>query len=352
MHPCDAERIDSARAYGAPSLFKLEGEARVLFADLPALSREATLHHYEKISKLDGGGMRFATVEESVARLQAKSAGAAAMRSLFHGSPEFVAEWVKFPARDPVSGEGAEGECALDGSKEELAYRAAAEKARLHFGARTIRDAGVKVNVKTFQLREDGVGAVRSEQAASEGALAVKMAALNRAAKPAIAALERSAGLVWNNGPTYFIFENGAFFSGEVRDLWRLAVAFSESLDDIRRMRLMISALELVRLNLRLFRLANCEYLLDDLEADAEKLAGRVKARIAGVVMEGDEASPTTEVVQGLVTRERGNGEAGLEALLRNAEAVRVWVLVRLAHFATAYGSRPKEEAQAAEAAD
>ena len=69
MHPCDAERIEAARTFDARSLFHLEGEARTLFADLPALSREATLHHYEEIAKLDSGGVRFARVEESVARI-------------------------------------------------------------------------------------------------------------------------------------------------------------------------------------------------------------------------------------------------------------------------------------------
>jgi Zn-dependent protease with chaperone function len=350
-HPSDSERIAAARAFDAPSLLTLEGEARLLFADLPALCREATRYHYTEIAHMNCDGVHFVSVEESVASLQAKSTGAAAVYRLFHCSPEFAAAWVRFPARVPVAAESAESQCELDVSKEEPLFWAAAEKARLHFCARTIRDAGVNVNITSFELRDGGIGAVRSEHAASEGALRVRMAALNRAVKLAVATLERAAGLVWETGPTYFIFEDGAFSTGEMRDLWRLAGAFSESLDDIWRMRWLISALELVRLNLRLFPLATGANLLQDLEANAEELMERVQSRIGGVVLEGGEVSPTTPLAQGLVARDRGYGAARLESFLRNAEAVRVHVLSRLAHFGTVYGSGPHAEAsQAAEA--
>ena len=45
-------------------------------------------------------------------------------------------------------------------------------------------------------------------------------------------------------------------------------------------------------------------------------------SRIGGVVL-GGEGNPATPVVQGLVTRGRGYGNAGLESFVRNAEAVR-----------------------------
>lgn len=241
---------------------------------------------------------------------------------------------------------------ALDGAKEEQAYWEAAEKARLHFCARTIREAGVKVNVTSFQLRDDGVEAVVSEQTASAGELATKIAALNQAARPALAALERAVELVWHYDPTFFVFENGSFFSGEARDLWRLAVAFSESLDDIQRMRWVFSAIEVVRSNLRLFPLANGAHVLDYLAADAEKLVERVNSRIGSIVLEGGENSPTTPEIRGLVTRERSYGKPGLESWLRNVEAARVLVLYRLAHFSQAYESRSPEEAKAAETAN
>jgi hypothetical protein len=353
VHPSDAERIAAARAFDPPSLFTLEGEARLLFADLRALSCEATLHHYKKIAKLDCDGVRFVTVEESVGAMRARSIGAAAVHKLFHCTPECAAAWVRFPSRPPAAGEDSDSQCELDGPKVEPAFWAAAVKAQLHFGARAIRDAGVRVNVKSFQLRADSVGAVRSEQAASEGEFVANMATLNRAAKPAIAAVERAAGSVWENSPTFFILENGNFLSSEVRDLWRLAGAFSESLDDMWRLRWLISAIELVRLNRRAFTPANSAILLQDLQANAEEIMQRVKSRIAGVVLEGGEASPTTAVAQGLVARERGHARGGLLSFLRHAGAARVQILYRLAHFATAYGSAPREEqAQAAKAGD
>jgi hypothetical protein len=338
-HPSDAERIVAARAFNAPSLFTLPGEARLLFADLSALGREATLYHYEKLAKLNCGEVRLVTVEESIAALQSKSMGASAVHRLFHCSPECVAAWVTFPVGNPVAGRDAERQCESDRSQQEPAFWATAEKARLHFCARTIRDAGVKVNVAGFQLLDDGVEAVRSEQVASESELVLKMVTLNRMAKPAIAALERAAGLVWDKDPTCFVFESGAFFTGEVRDLWRLAGAFSESLDDIRRMRWIISALGLVRLNLRLFPLARGANLLEDLEAKAEGLMEKVKSCIGAVVLEGGEVSPATALVQGLVAREREYDKSGLESFVQNAEAVRALVLYRLAHFATVYES-------------
>lgn len=350
-HPCDTERIGAVQAFNPPSLFTLEGEAHLLFADLPALSREATLYQYREIAGLNCDGMRFVSVEESIANLQAKGAGAAATQRLFHCSPEFVAAWVRIPVRVPAVGEGADGACELDGAKEEAVFWAAAETARLHFCARTIRDAGVKVNVTSFQLPDGGADAVRSEQAASEGALLARMAALNRAAAPAAAAVERATALVWESDPNYFVFESGAFFTGEVRDLWRLAGAFSESLDDLWRLRRQISALELVRLNLRLFPLAGAPNLIDALESDAEQLMEKAKSRIAGVVLEGGEPSPTTPVIEALIARERGYGTAGLDSFLRHAEAARVHVLTRLAHFAAEYEAAPhQDQGQAAEA--
>jgi Zn-dependent protease with chaperone function len=336
-HPCDVERIEAARAFDAPPLFALPGEGRLLFADLPALSRRATVYHYEKIVRMACTGMRLVTAEECIGRIQAKSAGIAAVHQLFHCSPAFVAAWIQFPVRDPTAGESAGGECTLDGAQEEMAYLATAEKARLHFCARTIRDAGVKVNVNSFQLREDGVGAVRSEHAASAGRLAVTMAALNRAAKPAIAEVERSVSLIWDHDPTVFVFENGAFFSGEIRDLWRLAGVFSESLEDIQQLRWKFSALDLVRLNLRLFPLANSANLLEDLATEAEELMKRIHARIGGVVLESGEPTSTHSEIQSLLQREWKSGKEESESIVRNIEAIRVQVLIRLAHFATAY---------------
>jgi len=309
---------------------------------LPALSREATLYHYKEIAKLNSEGVRFVTMEESVASLQARSAGAAAVHTLFHCSPEFAAAWVRFPARVPVGGEGADGQCELDASKAEPAFRAAVEKAQLHFCARAIRDAGVTVNVKSFRLRGDSVGAVRSEQAASEGAFMVNMAELNRAAKPAIDALERAAGSVWERNSTVLLFESGAFSTGEIRDLWRLGGALSESLDEMWRMRWLISAIELVRLNRRSFTPANSAVLLQDLEKNAEERIEKVKSRITAIALEGGEASAVTAAVQGLIARAPGRGK-DLVSFLRHAEALRIQVFCRLAHFATAYesGTRP-----------
>jgi Zn-dependent protease with chaperone function len=353
MHPSDSERIAATRAFDAPSLFTLEGEARLLFKDLPALSREATLYHYKEIAKLNSDGVRFVTVEESVAILQARSAGAAAVHTLFHCSPEFASAWVRLPARIPAGGEGTDGQCELDASKAEPAFRAAVEKAQLHFCARAIRDAGVTVIAKSFRLQGNSVGAVRSEQAASEGAFMAKIAELNRTAKPAIDALERAAGSVWERNSTVFLFQNGAFLTDEVRNLWRLAGALSESLDDMWRIRWLVAAMELVRLNRRAFTPANSAILLQDLQTNAEALMESVKSRIAGVVLEGGEASPAMAVIQGLVAHEPGRDRGALLSFLRRAESLRIQVLCRLAHFATAYGSSPREvQAQAAEASD
>jgi hypothetical protein len=78
-----------------------------------------------------------------------------------------------------------------------------------------------------------------------------------------------------------------------------------------------------------------------------------VKSRIAGVVLEGGEASPAMAVIQGLVAQEPGRDRGALLSFLRRAEALRIQVLCRLAHFAIAYGSSPREvQAQAAEASD
>jgi hypothetical protein len=175
-HPSNSERIEAVRAFNAPSLFKLEGEAGLLFADLPSLTHQATVYHYERIAKLDCRNVRFATIEDSVAWLQAKSAGTAAVSGLFHCSPEFVAEWLTFPARDPIAGEYIDVECTLAGSTEEPVYRNLADKARLHFCARTIRDAGVNVKTESFRLRDGDVEAVRIAQMASAGELAGKNA--------------------------------------------------------------------------------------------------------------------------------------------------------------------------------
>jgi Zn-dependent protease with chaperone function len=100
FHPCNVERIQAVRDFNAPPLFQLEGEARLLFTDLQALSHTATLHHYETINRLDRCELRFLSVEDSVTALQAKSAGSESVRLLFHSSPEFVADWAKFPTRE------------------------------------------------------------------------------------------------------------------------------------------------------------------------------------------------------------------------------------------------------------
>lgn len=351
-HPCDRDRIEATRAFGSPSLFHLEGEGGLLFADLQALCREATLHQYEKIDKLDCTSIGFDTVVESVNELTERNAGRTAIGTLFHCSPEFAARWIKFPARNPIIADSA-GECAAQVFKEEPAYYSAAETARLHFCARIIREAGAKVKLEAFQLQDGDVESVRSAQAASERELTAKSAALNEMAQAPISLLETSVAQVWDDQATFVVFETGAFFSGEVRNLWRLAGALSELQYEIWRLRMLVSASAVVRLNLKLFPLANGANVLDDLKAEGDELVQRVLSRVANVVMEGSETSPTKAKIERLADSEKDSQKPHLESFLGKVEAIRVFVLMRLAHFALARKSRPKdEEAKAADASD
>jgi hypothetical protein len=118
-------------------------------------------------------------------------------------------------------------------------------------------------------------------------------------------------------------------------------------------MRWIGSAQTLVRSNSRLFPLANSANVLDDLAADGIRNAERVALRIGSVPLEGGQATPTTVEIQALIARAREYAGTDVESFARNVEAVRVWVLIRLTHFATAYAAaQRKEEAEPVDAAD
>jgi Zn-dependent protease with chaperone function len=340
-HPCDAERIASARSFGAPAIFTLAGPASLLFQDLPRLCREATRYHLEHVAEIDCGKIELVAVEEAIARLRAVAGGSSAVADLFHCSAGFVASWLRIPGLDPMAREEeAKGGCKLNESELGEAFRLATEISIMRFAGLTIKEAGVNVRIDSFHLHADHLGSIKEEQAASLRDMSVRTDSLNAAAQPAIAKIETALAWIGRQQFTGLEINGAPFLRAELKLQWMAYGAFSDSLEDLRELRRVLVAADLVRANGRAFPAATCANLLARLASESASVVERIKKRLSAVlaaVPAPSEAGGTARDLELLVTRKGDGKSSDASVFLGNAETLREGLLARLAGFTSAY---------------
>ena len=260
-HPCTADRIASVKRSGLTGVLVLDGSADRLFRDLPALCREATRHHYDKVLKLPLDSARLVPIEETIAAVKAAQEWDRATRELFHAAPDFCARWFRLPESGIAPSPAQQTDAPLDAATFDKAVLTSFN----HFAAFEIRRTGVAIKPATFELETTDLAEIQACRVASEQRFRGLMASCRNASVGASARIAAIPQLE------------------SVGKCYRTMSGFQDDLIEIRRR---IFTAQIVRNNSRLFRAAACANLLEELESTA---VSKIEAIVAATT---DVATP------------------------------------------------------------
>jgi Zn-dependent protease with chaperone function len=291
-HPCTAERIASVRRDGREGVLHLDGPASRLFRDLPALGREATLHHYEAVLKLPAGTAQLVPAAEALVNTQAVREHERAVWQLFNSPPEFCCRWFELPPGEPREHESAgHGAGAPAIELKTAPFESAFDMSMLHFAALTIKQAGRSVKPESFRLNAADLQSIREEESLSTHNLTEAIAEYNQQTKSVAERIETTTARLLKGELGVAVRQDLGLPIPDLVAAWHSYGALSgrrAGLLDIRRR---MCALRIVRQNARLFPAADCANLIDRLEA--EVLTGMED------IVEGTAAVPASVIFDG-----------------------------------------------------
>lgn len=280
-HPCTAERIESARRFGAPGIFHLDAAAAELFADFESLSRRVTSVHLERLT---GDGYTRATAVAS-ASVVAKAAQAddwrAAIEELFGQRADRCIRWFKLPHQAPVDRKAPPVPAPL--TEEDRGFETAFETSLLHSAALTIVRNGAGVSPSAFRLDASDAETVRRTEAESREALRGEAARLKGLCEPLRARIETLAARAGDS---------------EIAEAWERYGEVSDFQEELLEIVRLSEERGIIRANAEVFPAATCANLLDDLERLAERRMSPVAARFGIQLREGSAEERVVEFVQ------------------------------------------------------
>jgi len=281
-HPCMSERILNARATSIMGGLNLEGSPANLFSDLPALCREATIHHYKTVLKLAGEQLRLVPVSEAIVNAQAERDYNVAVQKLFGSTPLFCSRWFRLPISEPHIDAHWQGEPEQDApSLDAAAYDSAVQTNLLHFAALIVAQAGVRVNPQSFRLPDADLETIRNQESTTTDNLNLANEQKREATRHIASRIESTIAQLMSGEMGVAIPLNREAIIPDIRAAWQSYGVLSNLEDEIMEIRHYSFALQIVRENAKLFPAAACANLIEDLETRALSTIDHVLAKCA-----------------------------------------------------------------------
>ena len=330
-HPCATERIANARTMDANGIFDIDQPAAELFTDFAALCVRATRHHYQTISPMVTGDVRYVASEESLRGALEVWEFERAAGEVLHAPAQFCAQWLRLAGNEPRELGGAAE--AKAGEFDHEAFANALNTSVLRYAALQIVEAGVRVKPESFCLQATDLDSVRRAESAAARRLEEVFAELNRAAEPVAARIETTIARLLKGELVIVVAGSHVLELPQAKWSWECYSALSYSLEAVAGVRRRLQALRNIRSNLKLFRAAECANLLERLESEALGMieAVAVRAAEAPSVVTFHEGAPT---LQAQLIAPQGSAEERIEVFLSRFETLAARSLAQLAWLA------------------
>ena len=350
-HPCLPERTANARATGFSGIFHLAGSTEMLFQDLPAICRDATMHHYRNILQLKMESIHLIPISETIANAQAEREYEHAVQTLFGTTSRFCARWFRLPSAEPrVLPDDTTEWCApkLDAA----AYDAALQTNLNHFAALVMRQSGIAVNPASFNLPAGDFDTVQRLESTTSRNMNLAFEENRRATARLAARIEGTLARILNQELALAISVDRCSSIPDFHSAWRCYSALSQWQDEIADVRGYDFALRVIRANARVIPAAICANLIEDLENRSLEQIQNIIAKVAETptTVQLDPKCPSTISGQ-LECRERSHTDR-IEEFLFRSDVILSRALGQLAWTTLAACPIPRQEPSSEPSAD
>jgi hypothetical protein len=212
-------------------------------------------------------------------------------------------------------------------------YNLAVETSLLQFTALAIKQAGIAVKAESFRLASADLAGIRAQEETSACKLKDMVDELNQHARFLAERIETTSARLLGGALGVTVERGRESAIPNLDAAWRCYGALSHSYDDLMEIRRHFRAALIVRNNAKVFPMAVCANLLDQMEEKALAVIGRVRERASGIPASVifDHREAATLAAQ--LTVVKGSRVERIQGFLARAETVASRSLSQLACF-------------------